>query len=487
MNRLVVIVLAAAAANCLAACARQAAPSEVLPVGAPAARLHRHPHPAGTPVPVTIDASQKGAVISRDMIGFEGGGNSSLYESKALAQIPEAFNVSGGNGAIDPVGLAQYEASYIQPNHLDLEIIGGLNNPACTGPATPAQWASDVTYENVTNHFALKRWRIGHFPFASDDPWCGAPPSVFQDPGLYGAMTKAIRSAMRAVDPTVLTGVAIGGPNDNGDSDWDQTVLQTAGYDFVSVNNLGGEAVQCSQPVADPCLLSAIVPNLDGVTATLRSELSAVHHPNEPLYQNEANILTGDSRQISIVGGLAYGLTIAEAMKLGYAGIDSVAIGGGGCRQNVPPPAGDYGWQTFTSDGIIAADNCGPPFVLPGTLFPGARAYQLAARFGHAAQHMLSASAAAPSNVVAYAATQGTGYAIWLFNLDSANPVAVNVQIANAARSSFSATEWYYDKAIYDQSQSGVWAPPISGSLGTVSSTFSTTLTPWSMTVVILK
>ena len=80
-----------------------------------------------------------------------------------------------------------------------------------------------------------------------------------------------------------------------------------------------------------------------------------------------------------------------------------------------------------------------------------------------------STSDGAP-NVRAYAAQQGSGYALFLFNLDETAPALVSVTISHAKRGRFTATETYYDKSIYDQSQNNVWAPSIVRKAGTPSS-----------------
>ena len=87
----------------------------------------------------------------------------------------------------------------------------------------------------------------------------------------------------------------------------------------------------------------------------------------------------------------------------------------------------------------------------------------------------------------AYAAEQGQGYAVMIFNLNEANSLTASVQVQHAVPTSYSASMVAYDKSIYDQSQSGLWAAPTTTSLGTVSLPFNVNLTPWSMNVLILQ
>jgi hypothetical protein len=90
-------------------------------------------------------------------------------------------------------------------------------------------------------------------------------------------------------------------------------------------------------------------------------------------------------------------------------------------------------------------------------------------------------------NVRAYAAQQGAGYALMLFNLDQNNAITITAGIANAPAKSYSASMTTYDRAIYDQSQTGIWAPPVTQTIGTVTLPLTVTLQPWSMNVITVR
>ena len=119
---------------------------------------------------------------------------------------------------------------------------------------------------------------------------------------------------------------------------------------------------------------------------------------------------------------------------------------------------------------------------------PSGQAMVLAAQFAVAGNKMLPVTV--PSslpNVRAYAATQGSGYALMLFNLDQSNPVTFNVALNNATTTAFTATTITYGKKQYDDSASNVWTGPVTASLGVTTATPSITLPAWSMVVVQLK
>jgi len=90
-------------------------------------------------------------------------------------------------------------------------------------------------------------------------------------------------------------------------------------------------------------------------------------------------------------------------------------------------------------------------------------------------------------NVRAYAAQQGSGYSLMLFNLDENNAATIFVGIANAPAKSYSGSITTYDRAIYDQSETGVWAAPTAQSIGTVTLPLAVTLPPWSMNVITFR
>jgi hypothetical protein len=74
-----------------------------------------------------------------------------------------------------------------------------------------------------------------------------------------------------------------------------------------------------------------------------------------------------------------------------------------------------------------------------------------------------------------------------LFNLDENNAATLFVGIANAPARSYSGSMTTYDRAIYDQSETGAWTAPATQNLGTVTLPVSITLPPWSMNVIHLQ
>jgi hypothetical protein len=148
-----------------------------------------------------------------------------------------------------------------------------------------------------------------------------------------------------------------------------------------------------------------------------------------------------------------------------------------------------YGWQKFGRSGVFAAsDFCAAFDVAPLTSFTKARTITVASQFISAGEHVLSVETVNPtSQLRAYAATQGKGYAFMLFNLNKNGAGRQMLGVRNSTLSSFHASTLMYGKAQYDESKKGKWAGPVSSDLGKVANPFNISLPPWSMTVVKLQ
>jgi hypothetical protein len=139
------------------------------------------------------------------------------------------------------------------------------------------------------------------------------------------------------------------------------------------------------------------------------------------------------------------------------------------------------------SDGLPEYGCESAPTLAAGTLLPTARAFQLFSQIAVSGENVLPATVAGDTtDVRAYAATSSGGTALLLFNDNETANEAVLVQLTGATTAS-SVTVTTYDKAIYDQSKTNVWAAPTTTSLGAKTLPLSLTLAPWSMNVVIVK
>jgi hypothetical protein len=215
-----------------------------------------------------------------------------------------------------------------------------------------------------------------------------------------------------------------------------------------------------------------------------------------PIYVGElGSVYSNPGKQTtSITQALYAGQVIADIMQLGSPRA-TWWLGNGGCSDSSSGNFSKslYGWQTFGgymifSDGLPEGGCPNAPALARGVLLPTARAYQVVAAFAHDGQSMLAASVPQSlPNVRAYGATQAKGYTALLFNVDENNPVTFALQFSNASKSSYTASQKIYSKAIYDASKHGVWKAPVTKNLGKVDMTFDVTLPAWSISAITLR
>jgi hypothetical protein len=272
--------------------------------------------------------------------------------------------------------------------------------------------------------------------------------------------------------------------------------MSRAAYDFVELH----EYAQAPGSESDNYLLTQAPAAITADIKSVRQELTAAgRSADTPILLGEFNSVYSNpgKQSLSIVNGLFTGMAFGELLNDGVPMNTWFMAVGGGCNGGADSSsfaAGLYGWQAFgsydqVSEGWPAGGCAGnSPAIVAGTVLPSGYAEQLASSFAAAGNDMLSATVSSSlPNVRAYAATQGSGFALMLFNLDETASVTATVSISDASRTSFSASTITYGKAQYDNSQDGDWTGPVPNSLGTVNVPVSVTLPAWSMTVLKLQ
>ena len=475
---------------------------------------------------ISVDASQVGAVISQDMIGGEAVGqtqdNTQPWLKNALASIPvkmvtygddyyhwqtNASCIGYSSPSASTIGqppvsaptnatLDAFEQNIAQPLNLDVLVHVPLGtNPTCTAAASASEAAAWVAHENTVMGYHIKYWQLGLYPFAPDNGDYANPP-LTENGQEYSQISASFSAAMKAQDPSIEVGVAISpGFPDPPTESFDTTVLANATYDFIIVPMAPQDYGSNHD---DNWLLNTAPTVMDNEIAHVKSELAAVGRSNVPIFLDDtsAEVGQGNQQPMSIVTALFAGQALGEELKNGTAGTAWPAFTGGPCNSPFTQSTSVYGWQNFASDNLFSlglpSGACpGTPNIPEGTIYPAGRAYQLAAEFvKNGGGHILSASVAASlSSVRAYAATQGGGYALMLFNLAENNTVSTTVALSSALKSTFTASAQTYGKAEYDQTKNNVWVGASTNSSvpSGVGTSFSITLPPWSMTVVTLQ
>jgi hypothetical protein len=461
------------------------------------------PHRASA-VNVTVDASATGAVIGKNVLGV----NFGAWHDITQPGMAEALQDSGLRFVRWPGGSLsdQYHwqtatwcgNTYVNGNstfdHFMQDIVAPTragvaitvnygSNAACSAGGDPSEAAAWVDYANNTKHYGIKWWTVGNEVYGS---WEYDLHQKKNDAATYAsAVATGYYPQMKAKDPTVNVGAVVAGGYS---PSWDQYVLAHAKFDFVEDHWYA----QAPGQESDAYLLDQAPSALAAELTNVRAEMNSAGVPSSvPIFLGEfSSVYANPGKQsVSIVGGLFTGEVVAQLLQHGI-GLSTVWISFGGCNNGNNSPS-LYGWQTFGtytifSDGLPES-GCGQPVPF-STPFPAARAYELLSHFAQPAKRMLGTTVSGSGTaVLAYAATHGTGYAYLLFNLSETAITTAAITLTHASKSSFTGTSYVYDKAIYDRSKNGVWAAPKRSSLGTVGTSVSVTLTPWSMTVIDLQ
>jgi hypothetical protein len=365
------------------------------------------------------------------------------------------------------------------------------SNVACTGGGDPAEAAAWVAYAKQKGYNQyIHYWTVGNESFGSwefdlhSSPWNASTYAA----AVGTASGNGYYAQIKAADPTAQVGVVV-----TGGGNWDTTVLANSTYDFVEVHWYP----QLAGSESDSALLAS-PQNLTALIASVRRDLATAGKPNTPIMLGEFNsVNTNPGKQsVSIVNGLFTGMTLGEVLN------DNVFIATWFQTAHQEEQCGNmssslYGFQTFGTYDAVADSNfyagCGAgsgTVVAPtNTVFPSGTVLALTTqKFAQAGNSVLGATVGSSlTNVRAYAASQGNGYALMLFNLSETSSATPTISVINAASTSFTATATTYGKAQYDDSQNNVWTGAVANTTAMGGTTPSVTLPPWSVTVLQLK
>jgi hypothetical protein len=368
------------------------------------------------------------------------------------------------------------------PAHLDVAItVNYGSNAACTAGGDPAEAAAWVAYANATQNYNVQWWTVGNEQWAAGALDLHSQP---HSPTQYAEIEASrFYPAMKAASPSPIN-VCVGVQPKN--RYWDPIVLAQAKYDCVELHFYP----QSSQDISDSFLLHGAVPILHGYLVELKSEMSASGHGAVPIYLGEIGSSTSPSgkQSQSIVQALFAGEVIGELVNSGVARA-TWHMGDGDC--SLPSAGGDfsnsiYGWQTWGGAMIFAdrrQDQCPAEAIKPETPLATARAYQVLAHFARPGNSALATNVKSLPGIRAYATTNGSTYAVMLFNLSETATQDVPVSIDGVSGGSGGKITTY-DKAIYDKTRNDKWAGPTTTKLQAWSGSFTVTMPPWSMAVV---
>jgi hypothetical protein len=454
----------------------------------------------GTNLAIWYDVTTPGlgaelAPLGAHVLRWPGGSTADVYHWQNQTECNSSDSGGSAGAAYSPNStFANFMKDVVQPGGYDVAVTAAYGtNVACNGggvPSEAAAWVAYVKSNGWNSH--VRYWTVGNEVFGG---WETDLHNPANDAGTYAAAmsgSNGYYALMKAADPTIQVGVVVdvSGQFPN----WDSTVLASAPYDFVELHyyaqNPGSES--------DSWLLNSSAADYDSQIAKVRADLAAAGHPNTPIMVGEDNSVSYNpgKQTVSIVNALFMGQNLVEGIKNNLM-VTTVWFGDGGtqnCGNNNSSSL--YGWQNWGSYDLVfgntmyAYNGCSGNTIVPeGSLSPSGQAFALVSQFATPGDALLSLSVGSGlPGVVGYAATQGSGYALLLFNLNQSASSTVTVKIANATQGTYQGSTISYGRAQYDASQNNVWTGPVNASLGTVSvSGTSVTLPPYSITLLKLQ
>jgi hypothetical protein len=482
------------------------------------------PPPPPPPPPtatVTVDLASSGPAVTNELLGMNLGVWYDLVANQAA--VVNAFQAAGitqvrwpggsdsdlyhwatnsecNNGYTDENDTySNFVTDTAVPANLDVALTANYgSNAACNGGGEPSEAAAWVTAAladgNIPSHVTVGNEEYGSWEYDLH--------SAPHDPTTYAAAVvgaSGYYESIKTVSPTTLVGIVVDADNTLGG--WDNTVMANAmgSYDFVEYHFYP----EAPGSESDTFIVQQAAQQLTTNINTLKSELAMWGTPNTPIYVGEiGGAYSNPGKQSwSITQGLYAGQVLGEMMNDGVSRL-TWWIGFGNCNgQSGNLSTSLYGWQDFGAYNVFSDGSEDPtcPGAGPlGTLSPTAVAFQLFSQMDVNHQTVLTASVTGDTtDVRAYAATNPNGTAVLLFNDNETTSQTALVTLTGQSSSS-SVTVTTYDKAIYDLSGSptgtppdpagtSTWAPPTTTSMGEQALPLTLTLTPWSMSVVIIQ
>lgn len=452
-------------------------------------------------------------------VRWPGGSDSDEYQ----------WATNSGCGGLNPVAdddFADFETHVAIAGGLDLAVTADYgSDPTCNGPGLASQaanWAAAAVTDGLPIHYMT----VGNEEYGSWENDLHTPaadqhnPEIYADEmtgssGFYTAIKTAVENAGGSAS-TTLVGVDVDAncTTANGCTDgWDSTVLSQAlgSYDFVEYHFYPQSSTDIT---SDTPLVQQYAQEFTTNINTIKSELATAGAPDTPIYVGEisSNSSNPGTQSWSITQGLYAAQILGEAMNDGVARL-TWWIGFGNCLGAGNNSPDLYGWQnTFGSLSIFSdgttdypANECDGESIPIGTMSPTAQAFNMFQNVLVAGEYpQTTAVTGDTTDVRAYAATHGTGYALVLFNLNETTAETVSVTLGSES-SSTDVTVTTYDKEMYDYTNTACaldpactydsthnyttaqWVSPATTDLGAQSLPMKLTLQPWSINVVMVK
>src|SRR5580704_8732259 len=341
---LAIALLSLAAAGC-AGGAKTSLPQTTAPQGA--AHQSRLVGPTTTSATVTLHSSQKGAVISNQVLGA----NMAVWWDVTQSGTAQSFSSSGFKAVRWPGGsdsdayhwqsnslcaggyansndtFDNFMQQFAVPAHLSVSVtLNYGSNIACNAGGDPTEAAAWVDYANNTKNYKVKYWTVGNEEYGS---WEYDLHSKPHDAATYAnAVATGFYPDIKAKDPSAQVGVVV---EPGWNPAWDPTVLASAKYDFVELHYYA----QTPGQETDSYLLTQAPQALTSAVQSLQTELKTAGKATTPIYLGElGSVYANPGKQsTSITQSLFAGQVLAELMNDGVFR-STWWLGYGGCSDS---------------------------------------------------------------------------------------------------------------------------------------------------------
>jgi hypothetical protein len=370
------------------------------------------------------------------------------------------------------------------------------SNAAGTAGGDPNEAAAWVTYANKTKGYGVKYWEVGNeiygngfygSPWEEDLHYTGTGSRSGQSalsPTTYGNNVVAFANAMKAADSTIKVGAVLTAPGNWPDAqppaDWNSNVLAACGtkIDFVIVHWYA----QGPGSESDSGLLSS--------TSTIAAMVSKVRSLiNQYCGSNAANvqILVTESnsvaynpgkQSVSLVNGLFLADDTMDWLENGVTSVDWWDLHNGISTGN-NNSSSLYGTANYGDYGLLSSGESSGGISEPAAETPFAPYYglQMLSYLGRPNDQMVTTTSN-QSLVAAHAVKQANGnLALLLINKDPSNSYTVSVSLLNFTPAG-GGTAYSFKEGSGSISSSA---------LSGIGSGFKTTVTPYSLTTLVLQ
>ncbi len=354
------------------------------------------------------------------------------------------------------------------------------SNAAGNGGGDPAEAAAWVDYANTIKKYGVKYWEIGNEIYGNGEYGGAWETDKHSDhsPAAYGANVVLYADAMKAKDPAIKIGVVLASPGDwpDGQSpDWNSGVLAACGakIDFVVVHwyAQGPGSESDAGLLGDTSYLPAKTVKLRALIA----KYCGANAPNVPIFVTETNSVSYNpgKQTVSLVNGLFAADNVMTWLESGVANVDWWDLHNGSQTIN-NNSASLFGMAEYGDYGLLSNGSGSEPAA--NTPFAPYYGLQMLSHLGKSGDQMVSASSSSPTVAVHAVKQAGGKLALLLINKDPNNAVAASISVAGFAPAAVSTVYSY-----------GQGSAAITSASGTAGVSFTQTLTPYSLSTVMLS